>query len=143
MNAKTFLAQNSIWEKEVIRKKEQLARDRSLLEKCTAAYGGVKVRTSGQAGLDAGLVRYEKSLRELDAAILKLTEAKEEIEAVLSQVSNNLSRLVLEYRYLCCCDKMAIIADNLGISRSYAYVLEAAGLKEVDQILTGRPNHAA
>ena len=143
MCAKKFLSQNYLLEKEVMLLQEQLARANALAEKCTASYGRMKVQTSGQGGLDSAFIRIQRVREELNAAIIRLQDTRRAIEETISQVSNDKSRLVLEYRYLCCKKGMESIAAELDISRSYAYVLEAAGLREVEQILIGRSNHVA
>ena len=133
MRAKEYLSQALWLDQRINTKLEQLATLRSLAMKVTAnqtaekVSGGKDVK-SLMANTIAKIVDLE---REINGDIDRLVGLKAEIQETISQVSDVISQILLELRYVNG-KTWDEIANVLGFARSWVLRLHGVALKEIE-----------
>jgi len=133
MRAKEYLSQALWLDQRINTKLEQLATLRSLAMKVTAnltaekVSGGKDVK-SPMANTIAKIVDLE---REINGDIDRLVGLKAEIQETISQVSDVVSQILLELRYING-KTWDEIANVLGFARSWVLRLHGVALKEIE-----------
>ena len=133
MRAKEYLSQALWLDQRINTKLEQLATLRSLAMKVTAnqtaekVSGGKDVK-SPMANTIAKIVDLE---REINGDIDRLVGLKAEIQETISQVSDVISQILLELRYING-KTWDEIANVLGFARSWVLRLHGVALKEIE-----------
>ena len=133
MRAKEYLSQALWLDQRINTKLEQLATLRSLAMKVTAnqtaekVSGGKDVK-SPMANTIAKIVDLE---REINGDIDRLVGLKAEIQETISQVSDVISQILLELRYVNG-KTWDEIANVLGFARSWVLRLHGVALKEIE-----------
>lgn len=133
MRAKEYLSQALWLDQRINTKLEQLATLRSLAMKVTAnqtaekVSGGKDVK-SPMANTIAKIVDLE---REINGDIDRLVGLKAEIQETISQVSDVVSQILLELRYVNG-KTWDEIANDLGFARSWVLRMHGVALKEIE-----------
>ena len=97
MKAKKYLGQAYLINMDISSRLEQLEQLRSLAQRVTSAVGDIKVQTTKQKSpVENTIIKIVQAEDELNAAIDKLVEAKENIRKLILKINNSDYRLLLE-----------------------------------------------
>ncbi len=135
MDAKEYLSQAYLLEKQVRSKQDQIRSYRELLTCINAHLGDEPVKhTRNVEIMHDTILKIMAAEEELNLQIDALVDKKLEIAEVISQVKNVVYRLVLEKRYLCFLSR-EMIAVDLNYSAKSVQRLHRQAVEAVQGIL--------
>ena len=135
MAAKEYLNQVRLLDRQISAKLEQIARLRSLTEKITVSLSPTAGTGSpNPTALQDRIIRLVEAEEELNAEIDRLVDLKQEISEVLKLVQNDLSRIVLEERYLNGRTWGEIIGI-MGYHERTVFKFHDQGLREINTVM--------
>lgn len=116
-----------------LRKEEQALRDELNQLRLQAVPGAIRYDGSGIRGPDSDrmaewVARIEKTERKLSKAIERCNAQRRTIEAGIGMIRDSRERIIIRRRYVNG-EKFEDIADSIGYTRQYVYVLHRRGIK--------------
>lgn len=134
MKAKKYLGQAYLINMDITSRLEQLEQLRSLAQRVTSAVGDIKVQTTKQRSpVENTIIKIVQAEDELNTAIDKLVEAKENIRKLILKINNSDYRILLELRYLCF-NSWERIAIKLNCSCNCVYQKHYCAVREFTRI---------
>lgn len=138
MNAKEYLSQAWLLEKQVDSKLQQIAALRSSAEGLNQCIEAEPVSHSRNVSAMQDTVnKIVEAEIELNEEIVHLVDLKREIKEVINQVRNVTYKLILEKRHLSF-KKWEEIAEDLGYTARWAQIRYGEALEKVEEILEGK-----
>ncbi len=134
MTAKEYLRQYCEAENDITDKLEEISRLRALAEKTTQAFGGDRVRTSGEDRLPKIIAKIADMEADVDKEIDELQSKKEDVQKIINLVPDKKQRKVLERRYIKG-EKWEQIAVNLNYDYRWVTRLHGRALITVSELI--------
>lgn len=135
MNAKDYLKQVQIIDKQIDIKLERVSRLRAMTQKATSAVSEEAVaRSRNNTSLQDAILRLMEEEKALNKEIDRSVDLKREISSLLDSLPDLRFRLLLEMRYLCF-KSWEDIAVDLGLNVRTVFRLHARALREMEDLL--------
>lgn len=137
ITAKKYLGQAFRLDLKITAKLEQLEHLRSIAYKVTSVLREDKVSndSSSKGTLEDSIIKIVMAENEVNSAIDRFVDIKNEISSLISLIQNEDERLLLELRYLCF-NSWEQIAAKMNYSYSYTFRVHKQALESFDLLLS-------